>query len=159
MVSPSTIEASVAFGWPIIRALLLAAQLMAEGRTAVTPRISPESASSPINSYWCRRSKGIWPEAARIPIAMAKSKRLPSLGSSAGARLIVIRRAGNSKCALIMALRTRSLLSLTAVSGRPTMWNAGNPLDRWTSTETEGASTPSFARVCTTASDIAQIPL
>jgi hypothetical protein len=69
------------------------------------------------------------------------------LGSSAGARLMVMRRAGNSKWELIMALRTRSLLSLTAVSGRPTMWKEGRPFERWTSTETEGACIPSLARV------------
>ena len=57
---------------------------------------------------------------------MARSKRPPSLGKSAGARLIVMRLVGNSNPALIMALRTRSLLSLTAVSGRPTMVNAGS---------------------------------
>jgi len=39
------------------------------------------------------------------------------LGRSAGARLMVMRRAGNSKWLLSRAPRTRSLLSLTAVSG------------------------------------------
>ena len=45
---------------------------------------------------------------------------LPSLRRSAGARLTVIRRAGNSKPELRIAERTRSRASRTAVSGNPT---------------------------------------
>src|SRR5690554_2023338 len=86
-----------------------------------------------------------------MPNAMGRSKRPPSLGKSAGARLMVMRRAGNSKPELRMALRTRSLLSLTAVSGKPTIDRPGRPLERWVSTKTWGADTPDFARVRTMA--------
>jgi len=65
-----------------------------------------------------------------MPRAIARSNRPPSLGKSAGARLMVIRLAGNSNSLLMMALRTRSLLSRTAVSGNPTRLNAGKPFDR-----------------------------
>ena len=78
---------------------------------------------------------------------MARSKRPPSFGRSAGAKLTVILRAGKSKCEFKRALRTRSLLSLTAVSGMPTMDRLGKPLKRWTSTVTAGASMPHLARV------------
>ena len=43
-----------------------------------------------------------------------------SFGRSAGARLTVIRRAGNSNCAFCSAARTRSRASRTSVSGNPT---------------------------------------
>ncbi len=41
-----------------------------------------------------------------------------------------------------MAERTRSLLSLTALSGSPTVEKAGNPRAESTSTSTRKASTP-----------------
>src|SRR5947208_5623299 len=59
----------------------------------------------------------------RIPSAMGRSNRPPSLGRSAGARFTVIRPAGNSKRELRSAARTRSLLSFTTVAGRPTIQN------------------------------------
>ena len=71
--------------------------------------------------------------------AIGKSKRPPSLGRSAGAKLMVIRLLGNSNPAFKMALRTRSLLSFTAVSGRPTIEKPGSPFERWASTVTKGA--------------------
>jgi hypothetical protein len=52
---------------------------------------------------------------------------------------------GNSRPELIIALRTRSLLSLTAVSGKPTIAKAGKPLDKWVSTVTSLAWTPTIA--------------
>ncbi len=57
-----------------------------------TPRISPDSANSPTNSWSLRCSDGTCSEAAKIPRAIAKSKRPPSLGKSAGARFTVMRR-------------------------------------------------------------------
>jgi hypothetical protein len=109
----------------MISCFLAEAQAITEGKIASMPRSSPDSANSPINSNFSSGALGICSEAARIPIAMARSKRLPPLGSSAGARLTVMRRLGNSNLELISALRTRSLLSLTAVSGRPTILKAG----------------------------------
>ena len=63
----------------------------------------------------------IWFDAANNPKAMGRSNRPPCLGRSAGAKLTVIRRVGNSKFELIIAARTLSLLSRTAVSGNPTI--------------------------------------
>ncbi len=80
-------------------------------------------------------------------MAMARSKRPPSLGRSAGARLTVMCLEGNSKLPLSRALRTRSRDSFTEVSGRPTMLKAGKPLERCTSTVTCGAATPKLARL------------
>lgn len=85
-------------------------------------------------------------DAARMPIAMARSKR-PPLGRSAGARLTVMCLAGNSKLPLSRALRTRSRDSFTEVSGNPTMLKAGRPLERCTSTVTCGAAIPRLARL------------
>jgi len=73
---------------------------------------------------------------------MGKSNRPPSLGKSAGAKFMVIRLAGNSNWQFIKALRTLSLLSLTAASGSPTIERLGNPLARWASTVISVASTP-----------------
>src|SRR5687768_5271423 len=88
-----------------------------------------------------------------MPSAIGKSKRLESLGSSAGARLTVMRRAGNSKRAWLSAARTRSRASRTSVSGKPTIWKAGRPGPRCTSTVTSGASMPASARLATMATD------
>ena len=50
-------------------------------------------------------------KAIKIPSAIGKSRQEPSLGRSAGAKLIVKRLVGNKKPLLIIADRTRSLLS------------------------------------------------
>ncbi len=85
--------------------------------------------------------------AARMPSAIGKSKRPPVLRMSAGPRLTVIRLCGNSRLQFEIAPRTRSLLSRTAASGRPTIENLGRPPDRNTSIVTGGAVTPSCARL------------
>ena len=54
---------------------------------------------------------------------------------------------GHLKPELMIALRTRSLLSRTAVSAIPTIENDGRPPDRKTSIETGGACMPSCARL------------
>ena len=90
-----------------------------------------------------------------MPSAIGRSKRPLSFGSSAGARLTVMRRAGNSNRQFTNAARTRSFASPTSVSGKPTMVKLGKPLARWTSTVTGGASGPASARLFRTASDIA----
>ena len=72
----------------------------------------------------------------RRPSAIGRSKWLPSLARSAGARLTVIRLGGRPRPIAPSALRTRSRTSATALSGRPTMVNAGSPalICTWTST-------------------------
>ena len=59
----------------------------------------------------------------------------------------MIRCAGNSKPELRIALRTRSRLSRTLASGKPTIVNLGIPNDTSTSTWTGQASTPKTAAV------------
>ena len=61
------------------------------------------------------------PVAARMPSAIGRSNDEPALRMSAGARLTVTRCGGNSKPELRIALRTRSRLSRTLASGRPTI--------------------------------------
>src|SRR5699024_4295315 len=129
-----------------------AAAATAAGRAASIRRSSPVRPSSPMNAVSRRESGGIWPLAARMPSAIGRSKRPPCLGRSAGARLTVMRRCGNSNWAQWIAARTRSLASRTAASGRPTMDMPGSPPARWTSTATAGAETPARARPCTSAS-------
>src|SRR5882724_9774588 len=71
------------------------------------------------------------PVAARMPSAIGRSNEAPSLRRSAGARFTVIRSDGNAKPAFRMALRTRSRLSRTAESGRPTVVTVGKS-PHWT---------------------------
>ena len=121
------------------------------GRMPGTPVTSPPSESSP------RRAVGAEPalvcsDPSRMPTAMARSSDAPALRRSAGARLTVIRRAGNVKPALRIAPRTRSRASFMAVSGRPTMVNPGNPGATSTSTRMTRPSRPRRVAEATTAS-------
>ena len=86
-------------------------------------------------------------DATSIPTAIGRSNLPPSLGRSAGARLTVMWPAGSSKPQFASAARTRSLLSFTAVSGRPTIEKAGRPAPTYTSTRTSGASRPCWVRL------------
>src|SRR6266487_625091 len=155
MLAPSTSAASSALagGKTNARPSRAARQVIASAPR--TGRSSPLSESSPANSYFEKPSASSWREAARMPSAIGRSNRPLSFGSSAGARLTVMRRAGNSKREFTSAARTRSRLSFTSVSGRPTMVNEGRPFARCTSTVTSGASSPESARLWSTASDIA----
>src|SRR6266700_442288 len=155
MLAPSTSAASSALagGRTNARPSRAARQVIASAPR--TGRSSPLSESSPANSYFEMPSAWSWRDAARMPSAIGRSNRPLSLGSSAGARLTVMRRAGNSKREFTSAARTRSRLSFTSVSGRPTMVNEGSPFPRCTSTVTSGASSPESARLWSTASDIA----
>lgn len=68
----------------------------AAGSAPRTGRSSPDSESSPSTSSPARFTGGTCDEALRMPSAIARSKRPPSFGRSAGARLQVMRRFGNS---------------------------------------------------------------
>ena len=83
--------------------------------------------------------------AARTPSAIGRSNAVPALRTSAGARLTVMRCSGNSKPEFRIAARTRSRLSRTLASGRPTSTSAGRPNVTSTSTSTGMASTPNSA--------------
>jgi hypothetical protein len=67
---------------------------------ASAPRIgrsSPESESSPANSWRSRSAALTCPDAIRMPSAMGRSKRPDSLGRSAGARFTVMQSAPGSR--------------------------------------------------------------
>ena len=67
---------------------------------------------------------------------------LPSLVTSAGARLTVIRFGGSAKPSAASAARTRSRDSATALSGNPTTVKAGSPEAIVTWVSTSMTSTP-----------------
>jgi hypothetical protein len=70
----------------------------------------------------------------------------PSFRTVAGAKLTVILPRGRRRALLLSALRTRSLLSLTAVSGKPTTATLpSGPHPACTSISISKASTPTIA--------------
>jgi hypothetical protein len=88
------------------------------------------------------------PGRCQHPEAIGRSKTAPTLRMSAGERLTVTWRRGNSRPEFRMALCTRSRLSRTLASGSPTMVMAGSPpSETSTSTRTGKASTPKSAAV------------
>ena len=115
----------------------------ATGRTPVTPRVVPSSASSPTKATRPRRRGSTWPTAARMPTAIGRSNPAPSFLTSAGARLTVTRSIGNVKPEFLMADATRSRPSRTALSPSPTMEKDGRPRPTSTSTLTTYPSIPS----------------
>ena len=127
------------------------AAAVAASRAPRTGLISPPSDSSPYNSQLSNGGCTTCPEAMRMPSAIGKSKRTPSLRRSAGDRLTVMRPSGIRRPQLRIAACTRSLLSFTTASGKPTIAKRGRPLARWTSTRTSGASMPCCARLRTVA--------
>src|ERR1700675_4592224 len=92
-----------------------------------------------------------------MPTAIGRAKRPPSFGKTAGDKLTVMRPGGKLNPAVNNAERTRSLLSRTAVSGSPTMKNAGRPGPKCTSTPTNGADKPARARLRTVITGITSI--
>lgn len=156
--APTSSPAPTLLAAPVSRRLPSASSPRAVPQAiAKAPRIglsAPVSDSSPANSRPASTPGGNCPLAARMPRAIGRSKRPDSLGRSAGARLTVMRRTGKSKPQFCRAARTRSRLSRTSRSGRPTIENEGRPLARWTSTVTSGARPAAGARERTTASDM-----
>src|SRR4029450_7501847 len=112
----------------------------------------PSSDSSPSKSTSSTLRRVTTPLAARTPMAMGRSNDEPALRMSAGARFTVTRCSGNSNPEFRMALRTRSRLSRTDVSGSPTIVIPGRPNETSTSTLTVQASIPYTAAVRTHAS-------
>ena len=119
--------------------------------TGSTPRVGwmpPSSDSSPTTSAVveaARRARRR--RAASTPSAIGRSKPAPTLRTSAGDRFTVIRVRGNSKPELRIAVRTRSPLSRTLASGRPTSVRPGKPFETSTSAKTSTASRPKSAAV------------
>ena len=130
-----------------IIAIAAARDASAAGSTPRQGRARPSSASSPRTTARAGNAGGSCPPAARTASAIGRSKLLPALRRSAGARFTVMRCGGNSRPALRIALRTRSRLSRTLASGRPTIVNSGRPKLTSASTRTSSADTPTSAAV------------
>lgn len=107
---------------------------MTEGRTELTGRRLPSSASSQRKMERSMKSseKHSWHH--RMPIAIGRSKLGHRFLMSAGARLIVMRVAGKLNQEFRMAVRTLSLLSWMAMSASQTMLKFGIQLLISTST-------------------------
>ncbi len=84
--------------------------------------------------------------------AIGRSKPEPSLRSSAGARLTVMRPSGNFSSAAEIPLRTRSRASWQARSASPTIAKPGMPSRTCASTSTRRGSRPTSAWVTARAS-------
>src|SRR5205085_2631795 len=97
------------------------------------------------------------PDAPRIASAIGRSNPDPTLRSSAGARLTVMRRRGHSSSAEATPLRTRSFASWQARSARPTMEKLGIADWRCASTSTRRGSSPISAYVTACASTQATV--
>ena len=102
--------------------------------TLFTGRILPSRASSPTNSPDPMLSAVSDPPRSRIDRAIGKSKWVPSLGSSAGARLMTILPFGKSSSEFFIALLTRSFASSIALLPSPIICRFGSPADRSPST-------------------------
>ena len=87
------------------------------------------------------------PFEASIPIAIGRSKWLPSLRLAAGDRFIVMRCIGKSQPEFMSAERTLSLASRIVADGRPTVYIAGSPCEMSVSTVTGYALIPEMAAV------------
>ena len=123
---PSTMEASLLDSLGrIILLMPLAFASTAIGSPPRTERSLPSRASSPRRIVSANKSCLTIPSDASMPTAIGKSKELPSFLISAGARLIVIRVRGKAYPQFLIAASTLSRDSLTALSGSPTIVNAG----------------------------------
>ena len=107
-----------------IRPKPMAPAAMAAGRAPAAGTMRPSRDSSPMAAQPSRASRGITPKAAMTASAMGRSKCVPSLGMSAGARLATMRLPGSDRPRPANAPRTRSRLSATALSAKPTTTKA-----------------------------------
>ena len=142
MVSAQASAASAAFSVGTYSARMpCSAAASAMGSTPDTGRRLPSSASSPRKAASAGTSSNC-PLAVSSASSNGRSYTGPVLRTSAGARLMVMRRSGKRKPRFLMAARTRSALSRTAESGRPTMENAGSPPETSASTATAKPRSP-----------------
>ena len=106
----------------------VAARALGDRERAADRRAARRSSdSSPTTAQPSSASGSSWPPATSSATASGRSKPGPILRRSAGARLTVIRRRGNTKPEFTSAARTRSRASRTALSASPTTVNAGRP--------------------------------
>ena len=95
---------------------------------------SPKNNDSEIFGATCHDS-------INIPSAMGRSYAGPIFGRSAGAKFTVIRLIGKSAPEFLIAERTLSFDSSTALSGKPTIVKLGNP---WVATSTSTSTKTAF---------------
>ncbi len=110
-----------------------------------TPRSGctvPSSDSSPTKSVPSSDSRGTAPSAPSVAAAMARSNPLPVFFTSAGARLTTIWHSEMYSPTCASALFTRTRLSRTDASARPTSSKKGGPRRAATSTRTRCAWRP-----------------
>ncbi len=143
-LSPSTTAASAALAAGTSRpSRFSAAACKAMASTPLIGRVSPVRASSPTMANEPGRSKATCPLPSSSPSAIGRSKPPASFFRSAGARLITTRSIGRRYPELTIARSTRCVLSLTAVSARPTRTVLGfEENETSTSTSTGVASMP-----------------
>ena len=115
------------------------------GKIPGIPFSVPSRDNSAANKVFSSDSTGIKPCAANNPTAIERSSPAPSFRKSAGARLTVIFCCFKKMPVFFIAVLTRSLASLTAPVGKPTISNAGIPFDASTSTSMIMPSTPKVA--------------
>lgn len=126
--TPSTRRTSRSFPRGTTRtSLLRSGRLMATERTPRTGFSKPSRESSPTNTNRSKSGTSISPVATRRPIANGRSRALPSFRKSAGDKFTVVRKPVTTLSMERMAETTRSLDSLTALSGNPTKVKPGSP--------------------------------
>jgi hypothetical protein len=118
------------------------AAAIAAGRAPITGTSVPSRESLPKATWVSATSGGMISRVQRRATAMGRSKCDPTLGRSAGDRLIVIRFEGSAIAIALRAVRTRSRASDTALSGSPTIEKAGRPAVTAHCTSTWRASIP-----------------
>ena len=122
---------------------------MAIAKQPRTGRTWPSSPSSPRKTREASSSRMVhWSEANSTPSATGKSKPVPSLRKSPGARLTTMRRLGTEKPEFLSAESTRSRLSRTAPSGSPTREKPGSPNPASHSMRTGTAESPTRVADC-----------
>src|SRR5690606_16841441 len=124
-------------GTPVFAERTAAPMLPPAGRTLPSRPNSPTATAStcPVTT----------PEAASTPRAIGRSKSVPDLGRSAGARFTVTLRLGKWRPVELIAARTRSFASRTALSGSPLSRYDSFSVPTWTCTSTGRASPPTRA--------------
>jgi len=121
----------------------------ATGRTPRTGLTVPSRPSSPTYAQRLLRLPGRCPAPASTATATGRSKAAPSLWTSAGARLTVMRRPGTRNPSCAAADRNLSLQSRAADGASPTIPIIGVPRRIATSTRTRSASSPRIAALWT----------
>ncbi len=106
------------------------------GRTPRTGRSAPLNPSSAIHTQRATAAAGTCSAEARTARPTARSKREPTLRTSAGSSATVILRSGQLASEFWIAARMRSRDSRTETSGRPVKDSPGSPIEMSHSTST-----------------------